>query len=107
MATGSNESRTATIFVALKFRQEALDLLRKHFAHVVHRRGLAQVGRLPFEARPQNLEYRVFGSDVLHATLVFIPYPRANEPVGIPPRRTGGSFVSTLINGRNKFRITH
>ena len=34
-------------------------------------------------------------------------YPRANEPVAIPPLRTGGSFVKTLINGRNHFRITH
>ena len=36
-----------------------------------------------------------------------IPYPRANEPVAIPPRRTGGSFVRALINRRNNFRITH
>ena len=35
-----------------------------------------------------------------------IPHPRANERVGIPPRRTGGSFVSVLINGRNSFGIT-
>ena len=32
-----------------------------------------------------------------------IPYPRTNEPVAIPPRRTGGSFVSALINERNNF----
>ena len=36
-----------------------------------------------------------------------IPYLRANERVGIPPCRTGGSFVRTLINGRSSFRITH
>ena len=36
-----------------------------------------------------------------------IPCPRANEPVAIPPRRKGGSFVRTRINGRNSFRITH
>ena len=36
-----------------------------------------------------------------------IPYPCANEWVGIPPRRTGDSFVSALINGRNSFRIKH
>ena len=36
----------------------------------------------------------------------YIPYPRANEPIAIPPRRTGGSFVSALNNGRNSFRIT-
>ena len=41
------------------------------------------------------------------ATVRTIPYPRANEPVVIPPRRTGGSFLRTLINGRNNFRITH
>ena len=34
-------------------------------------------------------------------------YPRANERVGIPPRRTDGSFGSALINRRNNFRITH
>ena len=27
-----------------------------------------------------------------------IPYPLANEPVAIPPRRTGGSFDSALID---------
>ena len=37
---------------------------------------------------------------------VILPHPRANERVGIPPRRTGGSFVSALINGRNNFGIT-
>ena len=36
-----------------------------------------------------------------------IPYSRVNEPVAIPPRRTGGSLVRALINGKNNFRITH
>ena len=36
-----------------------------------------------------------------------IPSPRASERVGIPRCRTGGSFVSALINGRNNFRISH
>ena len=40
-------------------------------------------------------------------TLVLIPYPRANEPVAIPPCRTGGLFDSALINGRNNFRISY
>ena len=35
-----------------------------------------------------------------------IPYPRAHEPVANAARRTGGSFVSVLINGRTSFRIT-
>ena len=35
-----------------------------------------------------------------------ISYPCAKERVGIPPRCTGGSFVSALINGRNSFGIT-
>ena len=34
-----------------------------------------------------------------------IPYPRAIERVGIPPRRTGGSFVRALINGTRCARI--
>ena len=36
-----------------------------------------------------------------------IPYLGANERLGIPPRRTGGSFVSALIKGRNNFRKPH
>ena len=46
----------------------------------------------------------------LWATLVtqYIPYPRANELVGIPPpRRTGGSFINALINRRSNFQIIH
>ena len=39
--------------------------------------------------------------------LMTIPYPRANESVDILRRRTGGSFVSALISGRNSFRIPH
>ena len=39
------------------------------------------------------------------STVLGIPYPRANEPVAIPPRRMGGSFVGALINGRSSFRI--
>ena len=36
------------------------------------------------------------------------PDPCVNEePVAIPPRRTDGSFVCALINGRSSFRITH
>ena len=37
----------------------------------------------------------------------YIPYPCANEPVAIRPRRTGGSFVRKQINWRNNFRRTH
>ena len=43
-----------------------------------------------------------------HGLVGIIPYPRANERVGIPPPN-GGSFASGLnyrINGRNIFRIT-
>ena len=37
-----------------------------------------------------------------------ILYPRANTNESVSPsRRTGGSFVSALINGRSNFPITH
>ena len=50
-----------------------------------------------------------FGAHSLFKSSI-IPYPRANERVGILPRRTGCSPATALnerINGRNSFRTTH
>ena len=49
------------------------------------------------QTRPQMLENKV------HPVSARIPYPRANERVGSPPRRTGDLFVSAPINGRDCF----
>ena len=49
----------------------------------------------------------VISTSLSTPTARVIPYPRANKPVALPPRRTGGSFISALTNGKNNFQIAH